>query len=94
MKLFDIPKINLIKGILGGYDKQHRALSQKTSHAIIEQQPSQKANPEKRLTVSVQSDKKVDFLKWFFDNEKNEISIYRRQRPKNVNCGLFLDVKG
>jgi len=33
MKLFDIPKINLIKRSLDVYDKQHQAISKNIAHA-------------------------------------------------------------
>lgn len=47
-------------------------------------------------TQSILSDKEIDVLKLLFgENQKNEeMHFYGNKKPKSVNSGHFLDVKG
>jgi len=84
---------NLYKNFQQKFDIQNES---ETSLALQDHLSMQSANSQVGLTNSVLSDKESDVLKLLFgESQKNDGSnFYGNQKPKSVNSGFFLDVKG
>ncbi len=84
---------NLYKNFQQKFDVQNKL---EPSLTLQDQLSLQSANSQAGLTNSVLSDKESDVLKLLFgESQKNDgFSFYGNQKPKNVNSGFFLDVKG
>ncbi len=85
---------NLYKNFQQKFDIQTD--SDNNSLALQDHMSLQSANNQTDLPDSVLSDKEVDVLKLLFgETHKNDgFNFYGNQKPKSVNSGFFLDVKG